>query len=207
MLAGVSTPLAIVVVVLAGYVLGSIPIADLVARRQGVVDLREVGDRNPGYWNAMTQLGRDAALPVFLGDVAKGAAAAGVGLALAADDQWWLGYLGGGAAMVGHSFPAFARFRGGRSVLAFVGAASVLAPAAAVCGWAVLGAIWLWSRRFDWAARGGVTTFPIWQLLIEGPYRTAATGALMTFVGARFGMAAIRSRTSDPATPDAGSPH
>jgi glycerol-3-phosphate acyltransferase PlsY len=68
-----STPLAVAVTVVAGYLLGSIPVAVLVARARGV-DVRRVGDGNPGYWNAKEALGRRAALPVFVGDVAKGAA-------------------------------------------------------------------------------------------------------------------------------------
>ena len=115
MLAPVSTVVAIV----CGYLLGSIPVAGFIARRHGVDDLRTVGDQNPGFWNAAALLGWHAALPVFVGDVAKGATAAAVGAALA-DGRWWLPVVGTGAAMVGHAWPVFARFRGGRSVLAFV---------------------------------------------------------------------------------------
>ena len=55
-----------------GYLLGSIPVALLVARRHGV-DLRRTGDGNPGAWNALEQLGGRRAAPAFLGDGAKGA--------------------------------------------------------------------------------------------------------------------------------------
>ncbi|MET0579136.1 MAG: glycerol-3-phosphate acyltransferase, partial [Ilumatobacteraceae bacterium] len=79
----VSTPTAILVTLVVGYLLGSIPVADLVARRRSGIDLRSVGDHNPGYWNAMETLGRRAALPVFIGDVVKGTVAALVGLAMA----------------------------------------------------------------------------------------------------------------------------
>ena len=48
----VGTPIAIVLVVLVGYVVGSLPVAGVVARRHGVADLRDVGDRKPGFWNA-----------------------------------------------------------------------------------------------------------------------------------------------------------
>ena len=53
-------------VALAGYVVGSIPVAGLVARRRAGLDLRDVGDGNPGYWNAKATLGRRAAAPVFV---------------------------------------------------------------------------------------------------------------------------------------------
>ena len=204
----------IALVVVAGYLIGSIPIANLIARRRATVDLRHIGDRNPGYWNAKEQLGRRAALPVFIGDVAKGAAAAGLGLLLADESQWWLAHLGAGAAMVGHAFPVFAGFRGGRSVLAFVGGALVFAPLSAAVAIGILLIVLAATRRFDVSARVGVAVFPVAQILIEGPYRTAATGALMTFIGLRFAQAAIserRERTDRPSAasgppPNPGSP-
>lgn len=199
MLAGVTAPL--VVAMMIGYLLGSLPIASWVARRHGIADLRTVGDHNPGFWNAQELLGWRAALPIFAGDVAKGAAAAALGAIIA--DRWWAPYLTGGAAMIGHAFPAFAGLRGGRSVLTFVGTAIVAAvvPAIVTVG-AVLAPLWLIGRRFDRAARVGVATFPLVQLVLEGPRRTLATGCLMTFVGVRFAQAWIieRRRTTSRAT-------
>lgn len=184
------------VTVVVSYLLGSVPVARLTTGR----DLRTVGDRNPGYWNAKETLGRRAAIPVFVGDVMKGAAAATVGLLLAPSGAWWFGYVAAFAAMVGHAWPVFDRFRGGRSVLTFVGAGCVLSPLAAAVSVALLVAVTL-TRSFAWGARVGVFAFPIVQLVIEGPYRTAATGCLMTLIGVRFAQAAF-SRTDDPATTD-----
>jgi len=189
-------PVAVISVVVAlGYLLGSIPVADLVTRRHAGADLRTVGDRNPGYWNAKSQLGRRSALPVFVGDVAKGALAAAAGVVaarwLTVEPTWWLGYVGGGAAMVGHAFPVTAQFRGGRSVLTFVGAVLVLAPLTAAISVGILVAVFAAGRRFDVAARVGMAVFPFVQLVVEGPYRTAATGVLMTFIGLRFAAAAL----------------
>lgn len=112
LVASVAIAPAAVIALVAGYLIGSIPVAALVTRR----DLRTVGDHNPGYWNARTVLGTRAALPVFVGDVAKGSAAATVGVVLAhaaqGGNEWWIGYLAAGAAMVGHAWPVFAGFRG-----------------------------------------------------------------------------------------------
>jgi len=199
MLAPVSSGIVIVVVI--GYLLGSIPVANLVAGRHGVDDLRDVGDRNPGYWNAAEQLGRRTALPIFVGDVAKGMTAAGVG-AWVADGRWWFPVVGTAAAMVGHAWPVFADFRGGRSVLTFVGGAAVISPAAALVATVIAVSVWSVTRRFDWAARVGVFGYPIIQLVVDGPARTAATGVLMTFIGMRFAQASLVSRTPVPSTPD-----
>src|SRR5215210_5452946 len=110
-----------------GYLLGSIPVALLVARRHGV-DLRRTSDGNPGAWNALEQLGARRALPAFLGDGAKAFAAGLAGLALAG---WWGGFAGVAGAMLGHAFPIFAGFRGGKAVMTFVGGGFALAPLAA----------------------------------------------------------------------------
>lgn len=192
----------VAVVVVAGYLIGSVPIANLVAGLRAGIDLRQVGDRNPGYWNARTVLGPRAARVVFVGDVAKGLAAAGVGLALG--DDWWMPYVGTGAAMLGHAAPIVAGFRGGRSVLTFVGGAIVCSPASAAVAIAVLLVVYVWRRRFADAARAGVIAFPVAQLLIDGPWRTAATGVLMTFIGVRFAQAWWSERRTGAASTSAG---
>jgi glycerol-3-phosphate acyltransferase PlsY len=150
----------------AGYLLGSVSTADLVSRG---VDLRAVGDHNPGWWNARDALGARAARPVLAGDIAKGAAAAAIGKLIARPGEWWMPLVGGGAAMVGHAWPLFARFRGGRAVATFGGAAAVISVARGI--------------------RTGFVAYPAVQLAVDGPRRTAATGLLMSFIGLRFWMA------------------
>jgi len=189
-----TTPVDVVVVIVVGYLLGSIPVANLVASRRAAIDLRDVGDRNPGFWNARETMGRTAAVPVFMGDVAKGLAAAGLGAFLADDGVWGLPYVAGGAAMVGHAFPVFARFVGGRSVLTFVGTVIVAAPIPTAISIGILLVVFAATRSFAWGARVGMVSLPFVQLVVEGPYRTAATGVLMTFIGVRFGQAAIADR-------------
>ena len=186
-----STGVAVVVTAVAGYLLGSIPVAVLVGRAQGV-DLRTVGDRNPGYWNAKEVLGRRAAIPVFAGDVVKGALAAGVGLLLGG--PWWVGYIGGAAAMIGHAWPVFAGFRGGRSVLTFVGAMIVLAPLPAAIALVVCVVVTVVTHRFAIGARVAVFGFPAIQAVFQPRAHVAATGALMCIIGLRFALAAASAR-------------
>ena len=189
-----STPVDVAISVVVGYLIGCIQVANLVARRRASVDLRDVGDRNPGFWNARETLGRRAAVPVFVGDVAKGAAAAGIGAVLAAPGVWGMAYVAGGAAMVGHAFPAFSRFAGGRSILTFVGTVLVAATVATLISVGVLLVVFVVTRSFAWAARIGMAVLPFVHLVVDGPFRTAATGALMTFIGLRFTMAALDDR-------------
>jgi acyl phosphate:glycerol-3-phosphate acyltransferase len=182
----------VIVAVVAGYLLGSIPVAVLAGRRRGV-DPREVGDRNPGYWNVKEHLDRRTSLVVFAGDVAKGAAAGAVGVALSGP-AWGIAHAAVGAAMFGHAYPVFARFRGGRSILTFVGGMAVVAPVPALAAVGLLAVVWAATRSFAWGARAGVFGFPLVQLAFESKERVAATGALMAIIGLRFAQAAIDER-------------
>lgn len=180
--------------VVVGYLLGSVPVALLVGRRHGV-DLRTVGDGNPGAWNAMEQLGPRAAAPVFAGDALKGLAAGLAGLALG---DVWVGYVAVGAAMVGHAFPVFASFQGGKSIMTFAGGVFALSPLAAGVALAVCVAVSL-ATAFRYGARVGVFGFPLVQLLFDPAIQVAGTGALMCIIGLRF-LSAPRRDTSAPAT-------
>ena len=176
-----------VVAIVIGYLLGSVPVAAIVARRHGV-DLHRTGDGNPGAWNALEQLGLRRAWPAFAGDGAKGLAAGLVGHALGG---WWVAWAAVAAAMAGHAVPLFARGRGGKSVMCFVGGAFALAPVAALACLA-LGAVVAAVRGFAWGARIGVFAFPLAQLATAPVAHVAATGILMTLIGALF---MLRRRT------------
>jgi acyl phosphate:glycerol-3-phosphate acyltransferase len=186
-----------VLAALAGYLAGSIPVASLVARRHGV-DLHAVGDGNPGAWNALDQLGARRAWPAFAGDGLKGLAA---GLAGHALGDIRVAYVAVAAAMLGHALPAFARLRGGKAVMTFVGGAFALSPVAAAAALVACLAVSALSRSFARGARAGVFAFPLAQLAVDPVERVAATGALMTLIGVLF---LLRRRTSDPATSATG---
>ena len=171
-----------VVAVVAGYLLGSIPVALMVGRRHGV-DLRTVGDGNPGAWNALQQLGARAATPVFVGDALKGLAAGLLGLALG---DVWTAYAAIAAAMLGHAFPVFASFRGGKSVMTFAGGAFAVAPVPAAIALALCLVVSAVARSFAIGARVGVFSFPLIQLAFAPVAEVAATGGLMCIIGLRF---------------------
>lgn len=171
-----------VVAAIAGYLLGSVPVALLVARRHGV-DLYATADGNPGAWNALEQLGARRAWPAFAGDGLKGTLAGLAGLALG---DVWTGYAAVAGAMLGHAFPLFARLRGGKSVMTFVGGMFALAPVPAALALALCVAVSLAARSFAWGARAGVVAVVPLQLALDGPQHTAATGALMCLIGALF---------------------
>lgn len=114
----------------AGYLIGSVMTADIVAkaangRRKEAVDLRAKGSGNPGAMNAIGEFGAGYGLAVMAGDVAKGAAGAQAGRLIAGDTG---AYAAATAAVVGHCFPATSGFRGGKGVATSLGATAAVFP-------------------------------------------------------------------------------
>ena len=181
---------------LVGYLCGSIPVADTAARRHGV-DLRSVGDRNPGYWNVKQQLGARRALPVLLGDTAKGFVAGLVGVLLVADGVWGIAYAAVAGAMVGHAWPLFAELRGGKSLLAFAGGMLAVTPVPALLAVGLCALTALVFRNFGIGVKAGVFAFPVIQLGFDPKERVAATGLLMSIMAARFVIGAAQARRVD----------
>jgi len=164
-----------------GYVCGAITVALLVARRYGV-NLLEVGDRNPGAWNALDHLGARRAWPAFVGDGAKAFVPAALAHMLWG---YWPAWAAVAGAMAGHAFPLPRPSEGGKSIMCFVGGAIALSPvAAAAC--ALLAALVTAVRGFAWGARAAVFAFPFAQLVTDPVTHVAGTGVLMTFIGVLF---------------------
>jgi glycerol-3-phosphate acyltransferase PlsY len=129
-------------VVAVGYLLGSIPFGFLLSRRWAGLDIRQAGSGNVGAANVLRTTGIAAAVTVMLLDVAKG-----VGSVLVAE-RLTVGATGpaaaGLAAIVGHIYPVWLRFRGGKGVATACGVFSVLTPAALGPAVALfVGSVWL----------------------------------------------------------------
>jgi acyl phosphate:glycerol-3-phosphate acyltransferase len=119
---------ATAIALLAGYLVGSIPLARLVARAAGHDPLRE-GERNPGSANVWKLAGPGWGLLALTGDLAKGVVPVAVGIVTW---SWSIGWVAGLGALLGASWPAFGRLPGGRGVAVFAGVAFTLAPPAGV---------------------------------------------------------------------------
>src|SRR5882762_5139894 len=117
-----------ITVVLAAYFIGSIPFALMLARRWGAADLRQVGSGNLGAANVMRASGVSAGVLVAALDMAKGAAS--VWIAARVSDGADLPAAAGLAAILGHIYPIWLRFRGGKGVATACGVFSVLTPLA-----------------------------------------------------------------------------
>jgi glycerol-3-phosphate acyltransferase PlsY len=117
------------------YILGSIPTGLLVARIMGGPDPRQAGSGNIGAANLYRLLGRNAGVFTFLGDTLKGALPVFLALywlaPLAAWHDWAVAAVGL-AAVLGHIWPVFLKFQGGKAVATAFGVVAVLCPAAAL---------------------------------------------------------------------------
>ena len=111
---------AVVIGVLAGYLIGGVPFGIIVGRLAGVGDVRQAGSGKTGFTNSLRVMGWKWALLVVIGDTAKGVGAVLIGSALL--DSPWAGAFAGVAAVLGHIFPVYAGFRGGRGVATAFGA-------------------------------------------------------------------------------------
>ena len=114
--------------IVAAYLIGSVPFALLLARRWGAADLRTFGSGNLGAANVLRASGVRAGVIVAALDVAKGAA--GVALAMRLSDGAFAPAVAGFAAVVGHIYPVWLKFKGGKGVATACGVFSVLTPLA-----------------------------------------------------------------------------
>lgn len=144
------SPVMILACVVGGYLVGSIPFGVLATRLAGVGDIRKVGSGNIGATNVLRTGRKDLAALTLLGDGGKGAAAVLVARAVVfhftADHAAaaTAAALAGGCAFVGHLFPVWLRFRGGKGVATFFGTLLAIAWPAGVLAaltWIVIAAL------------------------------------------------------------------
>ena len=137
-----------IMVAAVGYLLGSIPFGLIISRYKAKIDIRNYGSGSSGSTNVLRTIGRKAFLLVATLDIAKGALAVVFAGLIIGQDYISLGESGMGllfaqviaalAAIVGHIWPVFVKFKGGRGVATFLGGLIVLCPAAGLFGGEVL---------------------------------------------------------------------
>ncbi len=136
-------------VILVGYLLGSIPFGSIISRRYGKEDIIKHGSGKTGATNALRTMGRKVAFMVAGLDIFKGALAVLFAGLIVGQDYLLVGsgyglgilfaeVLAGLAAIAGHIFPLFNRLKGGRGVATFFGGLIALCPAAALFGGEIL---------------------------------------------------------------------
>lgn len=145
------------------YVLGSVPFGYLIVKERTGVDVRSVGSGNVGATNVLRVAGKLPAAGVLLMDMAKGCFPVLLGRVMGAP-PWILAAIAF-AAVVGHVFPVFLSFRGGKGVATALGAFIALAPTATVTSAAVFLFLVVWRRYVSLGSVVAVGSFPVWAYM------------------------------------------
>lgn len=169
-----------VAVVLLSYLLGSIPFSYLVARRGGV-DVRRVGSGNVGATNVLRSVGKGAGLAAFALDFLKGLTASGLARYVAPDGP--LPAVAAVTAVLGHMYPVWLRFRGGKGVATGAGAFLPLAPLPTAAALGAFALVLAATRYASLASIAGTVTLAGLAFLLGYPgsvaRAAAATGLLV----------------------------
>ena len=159
-----------------GYLLGSVPFGMVITRAMNLGNLREIGSGNIGATNVLRTGNKGAALATLLLDGAKGAVAVLIARLLAGEDA---AQVAGLAAFIGHCWPVWLGFRGGKGVATFLGLMLALAwPVGLACcaTWAAAFAIF---RISSVGALAAAASSPLWVLIL-GPWRIFVLVLLLT---------------------------
>lgn len=165
----------IISLVIGAYILGSIPSAVWIGKIFFNVDVRRHGSGNAGATNVLRVLGTKAALPVFVIDAAKGYAAVMLSWLSNLDpesisDTYSEPFINLRivlmiAAILGHIFPIFAGFRGGKGVATIAGCLIAIAPIPLLCSFVMFVIFWSISHYVSLGSLMAALTFPIWVIL------------------------------------------
>ena len=159
------------IIIPGAYLLGSIPTSVWLGRALKGVDLREHGSGNAGATNAFRVLGKPIGSAVLILDMLKGFLAVNMALLqheISPGSEAWiifrisLGLL----AVVGHIFPVFAGFKGGKGVASITGVALALHPYAALAAMGVYLLVFLFTRISALGSLSAVVTYPLWIILV-----------------------------------------
>jgi len=163
-----------IALVIAAYFAGSIPVGMLIARSRGV-DIRGVGSGNIGATNVSRALGRSLGIAVLLIDASKGALPVATVLLLHLDERVdpFVITATGFAAICGHCFSIWLRFRGGKGVATSLGVFLVVAPTLAATAMLIAGAVGAAFRIVSVGSMAAAVTLPI--LLWTQGYSNAVT--------------------------------
>jgi glycerol-3-phosphate acyltransferase PlsY len=172
-----------IILVVVAYLLGSIPFGYLIVRGKSGADIRETGSGGTGATNVSRRAGKAAGVLTLLLDAAKGCVAVLIARAVSGED--WVIAAAAIAALVGHIFPVWLGFRGGKGVATGVGIFLVLAPIALLCAGVVFVAIVVLTRYVSLGSLTAAVLIPVlvWVLSDSQPLLVAAVvgAALIVF--------------------------
>jgi glycerol-3-phosphate acyltransferase PlsY len=156
------------------YLVGAIPAGYLLFKLSEEKDIREFGSRNTGATNVMRLKGWKYAVPVAVFDVLKGFLPAFLAVKLFRDPR--LALMASFLAVLGHCFPAYIRFRGGKGVAATIGAFAAVAFRPFLLSAGVFVLIVVLSRYVSLGSIIATLSFPLWVVLFQGKPMTVVWG-------------------------------
>lgn len=156
-------------ITLIAYIIGTVPFGVLVARWVGASDPRTKGSGNIGATNVLRVAGRGAATATLVLDTGKGLVAVWTAQLWIPDHTTAWAQAAGIAVVVGHTFPLWTRFQGGKGVATGIGALCGLSPVLAVGAVLVWGAVLAWSRYVSLASVVAAVVLSIVAAVISSP--------------------------------------
>lgn len=159
--------MTVAMILATAYLLGSVPASYIAAYLWTGRDIHRIGDGNPGVMNVWENIGLTPALMAAAGDIGKGTAA--VGLAYWVSDSHTLALFAGLAAVLGHDYSVFLRFRGGNGTATTVGAWFGLAPLAAAAALALTLVLFGVTRRKRLSGFIGLASMPFLAVALGAP--------------------------------------
>ena len=177
-----------------GYLLGSIPFGIVITRMLGLGDLRQIGSGNIGATNVLRTGNKPAALATLLLDSGKGAIAVLLARALAGDGA---ALIAGAAAFLGHLYPVWLGFKGGKGVATFLGTLLALDWRLGLGACAIWLATALVTRISSLSALVAAALSPLVALWLDGPRLALVVAfmAVLIFIRHRANIARIRTGT------------
>ena len=175
--------MTLIIILIVAYLIGSIPFGYLIVRTKGGGDVRQTGSGGTGATNVSRRAGKAAGVLTLLLDASKGAAAVLIAQAVGGSD--WIKAAAAIAVILGHIFPVWLGFRGGKGVATGVGVFVVLAPIALLCAGVVFVSIVFFTRFVSLGSITAAVLIPIFvwlqNLFVEpvGDLRPLLTAAVV----------------------------
>ncbi len=187
----------IYIIIIIAYLLGSIPFGYLIVRKKLGDDIRQSGSGGTGATNVSRRAGKTAGVITLVLDALKGSLAVLLAKGLAPDLDWLIA-AAAIAVIVGHMFPVWLGFRGGKGVATGVGVFSILAPFAVVCaGIIFVAVVWL-TRYVSLGSIIAAATIPVFVWLqsdLRPTLVAAVVGALLIVFAHRGNIARLARGT------------
>lgn len=176
------------------YLLGSISFAVILSKLFSKKDIRELGSGNAGMTNVLRNFGPLPGILTFVGDCLKAVLSVGIGMYLitpwmngvckADVDKIYIGYLCAFFCIIGHSYPIFFQFRGGKGIVVAIGSIALLDWRAAVILIAVFGIVVVFSKIVSLGSVISSAAFPIVNLILGVADKNDGKMIIFKFVGA-----------------------